>query len=148
MAPPVTTVVAESALVKASRSAIAAPGEEFIEDRVTSRVRGYAARIEGIVLRLTPGFRTGSMRRKQIVPKHNRIRFELKTDVPQPFAVLWKVRNFGEEAERANGLRGQLMPGTTLHEEDTLYHGRHYIEAFVVKGDKLWATAKDSVDIA
>jgi hypothetical protein len=69
------------------------------------------------------------------VPKNRNLRFELKTDVPAPFDVYWKVRNGGSEAAAANKLRGEIRPddGKLILTETTSYTGTHYVEAYVVK---------------
>ena len=68
------------------------------------------------------------------LPKHFSLRFEATTNVPQPFDVYWQVVNTGEEARRANCLRGTFYNGSGLvHTETTLYRGMHWVECFIVK---------------
>ena len=48
--------------------------------------------------------------------------------MPLALEVYWKVRNFGLEAEQANGLRGELAREPSPlgeHRETTLYAGAH-----------------------
>lgn len=48
--------------------------------------------------------------------------------VPDPYEIYWKVRNSGEEAARANQLRGQIFKGVSRHCEDTAYRGSHCVD--------------------
>lgn len=61
--------------------------------------------------------------------------FEIETNVPKPFDVHWQVVNTGEEAYRANQLRGDFYGGTACRTrtESTQYQGMHWVEGFVVK---------------
>ena len=86
------------------------------------------------------GFRTGWLssfiRQRFLLLKSKKLVFSIRqNDVPSPFSVMWKVRNFGEEAQRANGLRGEISydMGSHKKEERTLYYGEHYVECYIVK---------------
>lgn len=148
--PPVAAVV--SAVVKAAMPLLPlkrAPREQFIEEQGLAFTGGYTARIDG---RIAPmhGFRDGDIRTFGALPKHRTLRFRVTTDAPPPYRVLWKVRNRGDEAERLDGLRGELVPddGTQRRTESTLYSGRHFVEAYVVKGNSVVATDHFEVRIA
>jgi len=73
------------------------------------------------------------------LPKHCDLWYEAETDVPRPFDVYWQIVNTGTEAERSNGLRGEILPARTAGRggltqyESTLYTGMHWIECFIVK---------------
>ena len=58
--------------------------------------------------------------------------------MPGPYEIKWKIRNFGEEAKRANALRGQIHDdmGSETRSESTLYHGEHYVECYIIKNNK------------
>jgi hypothetical protein len=62
---------------------------------------------------------------------------------------MWKVRNFGEEAKGANGLRGEITydKGWKQKEEDTRYYGEHYVECYAIKDNKCVAIGKILVPI-
>lgn len=68
-------------------------------------------------------------------PKHMDLTFAATTNVPGKVRTFWKVRNFGEEAERLNQLRGEITEGTGLNKrsEKTRYLGDHYVECYIVK---------------
>ncbi len=70
------------------------------------------------------------------LPKKIHLDFELETNVPKPYTVYWQVVNTGEEAQRANQLRGDFYDSGKSgrsRTESTLYRGMHWVEAFVVK---------------
>jgi hypothetical protein len=146
-----TAPAAESESAKAIAIATEdrAPEEEFIEERGYSWAVTRKARIDA---RLEPkaGFRHGPLRTTPVVGKDRWIRFEVKTDAPPPYEVLWKVRNHGDEAARASQLRGEIRPGRlgpTTHRESTRYRGRHYVEAYVIKERRVVASDRHDVAI-
>ncbi|MCC8050469.1 MAG: nucleotidyltransferase [Clostridiales bacterium] len=55
------------------------------------------------------------------------------TTCPHPYAVLWKVKNVGPEAERRNQVRGQIEDRGTSITEHTNFYGNHYIECYIIK---------------
>lgn len=72
------------------------------------------------------------------VPRNVWLRFEAKTNVPEPYEVRWQVVNTGQEASLARGLRGDKFEesnGATkhIHWESTAYIGTHWIEAFIIR---------------
>ena len=70
------------------------------------------------------------------LPKEIDLDFEVETTVPKPYAVFWQVVNTGEEAYRANQLRGDFYDSEKSgrsRTESTKYRGMHWVEAFVVK---------------
>jgi len=85
------------------------------------------------------------------LPKHLDLLFRANTDVQRPFNVFWQVVNTGFEAERANGLRGEIVPSKTAgvggltQKESTLYTGKHWIECFIVKNDVCVARSSEFV---
>ena len=50
----------------------------------------------------------------------------------------WKIRNFGDEARNASGLRGEISDdkGFLQKDESTLYRGVHYVECYIIKGGR------------
>jgi hypothetical protein len=148
-APTKATAVAESVAKSAPALVVRAPGEEDIRSRFPV-VATRSARITGKVLPKA-GFRSGLIRDLGRLQKGRELRFRVDTDVAWPYDVYWKVRNFGDEAERANGLRGQLLTASDprgWHREATLYAGTHWIEAYVVKDGSVRATDRYIVRIA
>ncbi len=113
--------------------------EQFLEQDLGIPIRiepRYRFRIEGRVLRKA-GFRHYPLRtRGNKVGKHRTIRFTFqRCEVPGPYQVFWKVRNFGDEAVRADCIRGQIVADEGLERKDepTRYRGNHYVECYIVK---------------
>jgi hypothetical protein len=69
-------------------------------------------------------------------------------NVPQPYQVLWKVRNVGAIAEQ-KGIRGQIFPDDGKHErfENTAFPGAHYVECYIVKSGRCVARDRIAVPI-
>lgn len=127
---------------------VPAPHEMFIEQKGFQLTGGYKARIDATVDR-KPGFRSGRLRSLRRVDKSRTLRFKLVTDTPEPFDVYWKVRNRGEGAALAGALRGEVTKdgGTRTRTENTLYKGRHYVAAYVVKDGAVVASDRHDVVI-
>jgi hypothetical protein len=103
----------------------------------------YKVRIDGECV----GFRSGQVSLKRgfrrfklsgsgnRVPKNRSLLFTATTNVPAPHEIFWKVRNGGEEANKAGQLRGEISPdgGSSAKTETTLYKGSHYVDCYVVK---------------
>jgi hypothetical protein len=152
-------------------------GDEFGEatETVTKAARAHVGRVRdteqflvrdlGIPIRLNrdyqltlsarvlpkDGFRTYDLRMHgNVVGKYRTIRFTVaRCTVPMPYKLYWKVRNTGEEAIRANQIRGQITPdqGFGSKEEPTRYRGKHYVECYVVKNGVCVAMAHQVVVI-
>lgn len=79
------------------------------------------------------------------------LEFLATTNTPHPYTVEWQVVNTGEEAKKANDLRGgfEYSTGTQnnifYRKESTQYRGRHYIEAFIIKNGICVARSRDFV---
>lgn len=99
------------------------------------------------------GFRKSSLisfiQRKFPLLKSKKLLFRVNHNVPGPYQIKWKVRNFGDEAKRANGLRGQIHDdmGSETRNESTLYHGEHYVECYIIKNNKCVAMGRILVPI-
>ena len=97
------------------------------------------------------GFRTRQIKNDSApLPKHWSLRFEAQTNVLMPYEVHWQVVNTGEEAFKANGLRGGFYKGAAgtdahIRKEGTSYRGRHWIECFIVKNGICWARSGEFV---
>jgi hypothetical protein len=123
-----------------------APGEQFIEERY-NLISRHRATIVGRVLELQGG-RASPIRSGHPLHRGLKLEFKLDTDAPGPFQVIWKVRNHGDVAARANGLRGALIDGNIgplVRRESTLYPGSHYVEVYVVKDG--WVVASDHHEV-
>ena len=99
------------------------------------------------------GFRKSSLmsfvQKRFPLLKSKKLLFRVTHNVPGPYQIKWKIRNFGEEAKRANGLRGQIHNdmGSETRNESTLYHGEHYVECYIIKNNKCIAMGRILVPI-
>jgi hypothetical protein len=79
------------------------------------------------------------------IPKNLWIRFEVTTNTPPPYEVVWQVVNTGKEAAEAGKLRGGFEKDGSdknrVRWETTLYRGTHWVQAFVVKNGVMVAEA-------
>lgn len=114
---------------------------------------GYRATLDADILKQN-GFRDSSLRAylmsKLPVQKKKSLLFRVSHNVPVPYDIKWKVRNFGEEAKLANSLRGQIYndEGYETRKESTLYYGEHYVQCYIIKNNKCVAMAHILVPIA
>lgn len=83
------------------------------------------------------------------VQKKKKLLFKVTHDVPHPYQMKWKIRNFGDEAKRASGLRGEIHDdnGSETRPESTLYYGEHYVECYIIKDHKCVALGRILVPI-
>lgn len=59
----------------------------------------------------------------------------------------WKVLNRGDEAERRNNIRGQIISSSRpgVRHEQTSFRGEHVVECYIVKGGIV--VARDIIDV-
>ena len=68
-------------------------------------------------------------------------------DVTNQYEVRWKVLNRGDEAERRNEIRGQIIKPNKENgrRETTRFRGDHYVECYVL--DNGVVVARDRIDV-
>jgi Second Messenger Oligonucleotide or Dinucleotide Synthetase domain/Adenylyl/Guanylyl and SMODS C-terminal sensor domain len=125
------------------------PGEDFIENRYPVGPLLYTATIEA---RIRGALRQPLLRQQRVVGRAQRLRFHVRTDTPEPYEVLWKVRNRGPEAAGTpGGLRGQIQlsgnVSRNVQDESTSYRGTHYVEAYIVREGVVVASDHHEVTI-
>lgn len=125
--------------------------EEFIEDKFFVDIR-YGIKIDCEVLQ--DGFRIHNLLNMLInrIPLHARKSlnfFVIESSVPKPYSVYWKVLNRGDEAERRNQIRGQILEdeGHQKRKERTSFKGEHLVECYAVKDNILVARDRIIVPI-
>jgi hypothetical protein len=145
---PVAAAAAPAATQAVAVRETRAPQEQFIEERGFSYNLTHVATIEATVAKRM-GFRHGSLRAMGSLGRGRYIDFRVRTDVPAPYAVFWKIRNFGPEAEAAGQLRGLIEDGDSTHtkREHTQYIGTHWVECYVVKDRVVRASDRHLVRI-
>lgn len=120
--------------------------EAYIEDMFEQDLdNNYKFKIQCDIMQ--DGFRKMPLYRlleKYILLSDKKLEFYIKTNnIPKPYKVYWKVRNYGYEAR--NDLRGQIAidDGFEVKKENTRYRGEHFVECYIVK-DNI-CVARDSV---
>ena len=101
----------------------------------------YECSVQAYVHRTLRGPQLWALRR--YTHKSVGIQFRASTNTPPPYDVKWQVINTGAEARRAGQMRGGFNDGEgkygTLRWESTRYGGTHFVEAFVIKEERLVA---------
>jgi hypothetical protein len=100
----------------------------------------YQVSIKGTV---HPGSKTSKAKwqmTQRPVPRNVWLRFEAKTNVPEPYEVRWQVVNTGQDAYIAGGLRGDVFESSNgatknVRWEPTAFRGTHWIEAFIIRNE-------------
>lgn len=73
---------------------------------------------------------------KKIKPHNLTIKCKIgNTNCPSYDKILWKVLNVGPEAKRRNNIRGQIQDKGKEITENSIFHGEHYIECYLIKND-------------
>ena len=82
----------------------------------------------------------------KLIPRNCTVHADfISTDCPWPYAIYWKVKNAGPEAQRRDMIRGQVEERGRSISEPTSFSGNHYIECYIVKDNQ--CVAKAHVDI-
>jgi hypothetical protein len=123
--------------------------EEFIEDRYPVDIR------QSITLdcKVTQnGWRTASLREmlqaRSLLLPNKELDFTIsECSVEHPYDVKWKVLNRGDEAERRNDVRGQIISSSRpgARHERTSFRGEHVVECYIVKDGIV--VARDAIDV-
>lgn len=123
--------------------------EQFIEDCFKVDIR-YNLSIDCDVK--VEGFREHTLRymlskRFPLLSKRSLEFYVTEIDVPGDYAVYWKVLNRGEEAERRNQIRGQIVPDDGYHarKESSTFKGDHIVECYAVQNGVV--VAKDRIHV-
>lgn len=126
--------------------------EEFVEDRFPIDIR-YNVRIDCEVKQ--SGFREHTLRHMlassfPLFAKRSLEFFITEIDVPKPYSVYWKVLNRGEEAERRDQIRGQIVAdqGYGRKTEPATFRGNHIVECYVVQNGVVVAKSRIDVPIS
>jgi len=80
------------------------------------------------------------------LPHNKTLWFSIKsTDVIPPYDIYWKVRNVGEEAQRRDCIRGQIIKGGAKKKETADFYGPHFVDCYIVKNNV--CVAKDTISV-
>jgi len=123
--------------------------EQFIENQYPIDIR------ENLVIDCEvkqDGFRmhflSNMLARRIPLLARKKLRFWVKEiSVQEPYAILWKVLNRGDEARRRNCIRGQIVDdeGRLEKTETTKFKGDHVVECYCVKNGVV--VAKDRIHV-
>jgi hypothetical protein len=111
--------------------------EEFIEQSFPVDIQ-YSLAIDCTVTQKgwRPAFLREMLRSRSLLLANKELDFAI-TDcsVPPPYDIRWKVLNRGDEAERRNRIRGQIVESNqaTGRHERTEFRGDHLVECYIVK---------------
>jgi hypothetical protein len=123
--------------------------EEFIEDRYPVDIR-QSVTLECKVTQ--NGWRTASLREmlrdRTLLLPNKELDFTItECSVQHPYDVKWKVLNRGDEAERRNNIRGQIISSSRpgVRHERTSFRGEHVVECYLIKDGIV--VARDAIDV-
>ncbi|WP_061209308.1 nucleotide-binding domain-containing protein [Leptospira borgpetersenii] len=123
--------------------------EQFIEDQYPIDIR-YDMIIDCNVNQ--DGFRESTLRqmieKKYPLLPRKTLEFRITSiNVPGSYEIYWKVLNRGEEAQKRNQIRGQIIKdfGSCEKVEQTLFKGDHVVECYAIKNGIL--VAKDRIHV-
>ncbi|WNY99959.1 nucleotidyltransferase [Sulfurospirillum sp. 'SP'] len=121
--------------------------EEFIEDKYNVDIR-YDLSIDCEVTQA--GFRTDNLlsilaNKIRLLP-NKELKFQIiRNDVKGDFEIYWKVLNRGDEAQKRNMIRGQIVKGSNIKKEKTNFRGDHIVECYIVQNNIV--VAKDRIHV-
>ncbi|MEK7757210.1 MAG: hypothetical protein AAB385_08360 [Planctomycetota bacterium] len=132
-----------------SQSATWRNTEEFIEDRYPIDIR-HTLKIDCEFKQ--NGFRehflTEMLARAIPLLANKKLTFSItRNTVPWPYQIKWKVLNRGEEAQKRDMIRGEIVDdkGHNGKTETTNFRGDHVVECYVIKDGVV--VAKDRIHV-
>lgn len=146
---PVSTFVSESL------DYVKAPKEDFIENLVPVSINSNVeVEVETRCEKQKGGFMR-SLLLSQLpagwIRKEDSLEFRVTAKgLYGDYSTKWKVRNFGEEAERADKLRGEILEdnnGVHGYRDGATFLGEHFLECYVIKDGVCIALKKIIVPI-
>ncbi|NJK70662.1 MAG: hypothetical protein HC932_00100 [Thermales bacterium] len=86
---------------------------------------------------------------KSFFPLNSGARLDIKLNhsIADYDKILWKVRNYGGEAERDGQLRGQIESRPGQITEFTKYNGEHFVECYIIKNNTVIAKSNILIPI-
>ncbi|OZD01188.1 nucleotidyltransferase [Rhodococcus sp. 06-235-1A] len=123
--------------------------EEFVEQKYPIDIR-YTLTIDCTVTQ--NGWRPTSLREmlraSTLLLPNKGLDFTITAcDVPDVYDVRWKVLNQGDEAERRNMIRGQIVEPNRANgrHESTSFRGKHLVECYAIQDGIV--VARDRIDV-
>lgn len=122
-------------------------GEQFLSDFGISENIKYRIRINARIYQ--DGWRPFLLRgTNNFLRKKRKIEFFIEScEVPNSYSIMWKVKNYGDEAASAKDLRGEITNdgGFGTKSENTKYTGEHYVECYLIQNGV--CVAKDRIEV-
>jgi len=119
--------------------------EEFIEDKYPVDI-GYNFKLDCEVTQngFRPFWLSNYDGRRLSVNKHLQF-FVSDITIPKPYILKWKVLNIGQEAEKRDCIRGQILKdeGHNKRAETTCFKGDHLVECYIIKNNVV--VARESI---
>ncbi|MFT8787386.1 MAG: nucleotidyltransferase [Bifidobacterium psychraerophilum] len=123
--------------------------EQFIEDQYPVDIsRSVTIDCKVTQAGWRPTFLRDMLQKKDSLLPNKDLDFNItECDVPEPYVVKWKVLNRGNEAERRDHIRGEIiLPNRrAARHERTSFSGEHYVECYIIKDEVV--VARDSIDV-
>lgn len=128
-----------------------APKEQFIKDIVSMHINPlYRFKLD-CEIQMDWFLRdslSNFIRRGSRLPKKRTLTFKIKEiNIPFPYSIKWKVRNYGAEAKDNNDLRWEITDWWMEKVEGTKYWWEHFIECYIIKDGNCVAIQKLDVPI-
>ncbi len=126
--------------------------EQFLEQHFDIKIEksGYKFTIDAEVSK-NKGTRDMKLSSIPYLKKGCSLKFFVdKCDLQEEHKLMWKVRNYGNDAARKQQLRGEITndTGNRIKEESSSYKGRHYVECYAINSNNVCiATARLEVPI-
>lgn len=113
-----------------------APKEQYLrrDFNIPFEDIGHTVKINAWVTK-NKGFRDNYSDSLPLIQKKADLLFKIiNCSVPEPYKVMWKVKNTGREAARIGQQRGEIVwdQGGREKKEGTLYTGTHFVECYVI----------------
>jgi hypothetical protein len=126
--------------------------EQFIEDRFPVDIR-YDLQIECEITQkgFRPAYLLDLLAGHGVLLREKDLRFFVRnSDLPDDAEIYWKVLNRGDEAERRDMIRGQILDdgGGWERQERTHFRGNHVVECYAVENGVVVARDRVSVPIS
>ncbi len=117
-----------------------APNEQYLKRDfgISFEDHDYTVKIDATATQ--NGFRPTLISRVPLIKKKAELVFGItKCNVPEPYSVMWKVKNTGKEATRIGQQRGEITHdrGKRKKVESTLYTGTHFVECYIIDSRKV-----------
>ncbi|MBL8122412.1 hypothetical protein JNM87_06740 [Candidatus Saccharibacteria bacterium] len=128
--------------------------EEFIHHRFPVKIDRsislkIVSRLKREGFRDYDGFKSFFRAGHRFIPFKSDLEFLVKCNLGKRANYYWKIRNFHDDAQEANDLRGEIIKDNNKlrHTEGSKYSGTHYVDCYAVVAGEVVAMARRFVPI-